>query len=104
MTEGVDLPCHARASASAESAVEESEAEGHLIDHGVVMSSGLVVHAPAPQDEFEPPWRKSNNRNYCVFLWIKTNQSLAMYHYKEIETSQKLISHEKQQDTSHNRH
>lgn len=55
MTEWVDLPSDSRSTTVAEVVVEESKANGLLVDDRSVTSGRLVVHAPSAKNELQSP-------------------------------------------------
>ena len=55
MPERVDLPRHEGARASAERVVKKRQPERHLIDNGVVVRRGLVIHTPTAEYELQSP-------------------------------------------------
>lgn len=55
VSEGVDVPGDARATAVSERVVEEPQAHGHLVYDCAVVGGCLVTHTPAPVHKLQPP-------------------------------------------------
>ena len=53
VAEGVDVPGHTGSGVRSKGLFHKLETESHLVDDGVVVGGGLVVHAPASVDKLK---------------------------------------------------
>ena len=59
MSKRINLPGDSRPATFAEGMVEKAKSKSVLVDDGTVMCSGLVVHAPAAEDELQTTCKTS---------------------------------------------